>query len=578
MTRDPRRPEASIDDAAIEDLVREVAAGWTMPPVRLDAPSWRDRIRSPRARRIESGRAWLGRAGRAATAAVALTVVAAVAAVLIQTRPPAVPGKSGDPSSPPTPGTSAPAFTPLPKLLLDGDLPSPTRVVVQNDRGDFTLVDLETGVAAGNLTGAAYGSAVQERADGTLLCLCVKTSDFVNGQPTQAEVSIDRFGRGGELTGTTAITSLSGEPDPRDGAIPERPAHVTFWASFSEGGRYGFVGWSARAHPVWRSGIIVMDLAEGREVSRLDLPDASTGEGDTRRVVFGPSIVGAATGDALVLARESYSWSPPGSLGENFDQEAEVFRAEFGTGAFSNLAPGDASGCGERILRAGAAAGDRWWIACQRYSTSDVVVRRFDATGTRLGDTPVAAGFGVDGDMTAPSPDGGSLYVWNPTGAVLTRVDLATGEKAEGRGPTARAEAGPLLALGRWLAPPVMAKTFLDGGVVVSPDGTRVYAAGLDPDAAADDLAGSAGIFVFDAASLESLDRWAPTADFVSIAISADGRYVYAAGMPGFDADGTRRPAMSASITVFATSDGSVRLIAGQLGGSLMTFVRPILD
>lgn len=578
MTRDPRRPETPIDDAAIEELVREATAGWTMPPVRLDAPSWRDRVRSPRARRIESARAWLGRAGRAATAAVALTVVAAVAAVLIQTRPPALPGKSGDPSTAPTPGTSAPAFTPLPKLLLDGELPSPSRVVVRTDRGDFALVDLETGQSGGKLTGATDGSAVQERADGSLLCLCVKTSGFVNGQPTHAEVSVDRFDSSGKLTGTTSITSLSGEPDPRDGAIPERPAHVTFWASVSEGGRYGFVGWSARAHPVWRSGIIVIDLVDDREVSRFDLPDASTGEGDTRRVVFGPRVVGAATGDALAIAREWYSWSPPGSLGENFRQETEVFRADIGGGAFSNLAPVDASSCGERVLRAGATTGDRWWIACQRYSTSDVVVRRFDATGARLGDTSVAAGFGVDGDMTAVGPDGRTLFVWNPTGAVLTRVDLSTGETAEGRGETARLDGGPLLALGEWLAPPVAAKTFLDGGVVVSPDGARVYAAGLDPDAAVSDLAGSAGILVFDAASLEHLARWTPTADFVSIAISADGRYVYAAGMPGFDADGTQRPATPASITVFATADGSVRLIAGQLGFDLMTFVRQTLD
>jgi hypothetical protein len=217
-------------------------------------------------------------------------------------------------------------------------------------------------------------------------------------------------------------------------------------------------------------------------------------------------------------------------------------------------------------------------MACTRFSTSAVVVRRFDAAGTRLGDTSAPGGFGVDGDLTAPSPDGRSLFVWNPTGALLTRIDLASGEKTEGRGATARVESGPLTALGEWLAPPVAAKTFLAGGIVVSRDGSRVYAAGLDPDAAIEETPGSAGIFVFDAASLQSLGRWDPTADFVSIAASADGRFVYAAGMPGIDAQGTARPAVQASITVFDTTDGTTRLIAGQLGGDLMTFVAPTLD
>jgi hypothetical protein len=588
MTGDPRRPDPKpagrparlepIDDAAIQELVRDAAHAWTMPAVRLDAPSWRDRVRSPRARRLDAARGWLGRVGQAATGAIALTVVAALAAVLI-TRPPGDPGSSGDTSGPPgSPRPTGVAVTPLPKLHLEGDLPDPSLVLVKTDGGDFALVDLETGRSGGDLTGAEYGSAVQVRVDGSLMCLCVKLSGNVNGSATHAEVTLDRFDRTGKLTSTVSVAALDGEPDPRDGPIPERPPHLSFWTSFSEGGHYGFIGWSIRAHPVWRSGITVIDLVDGREVGRFELPEGTSGEGETRRVVLAPRVVGSAGGSSVTIAREWYEWSPPESLGENFRQGTEVFRADFAGGSFANLAPVDASGCGERVLRAGATADDRYWIACTRFATSAVVVRRFDGAGGKLGDTSVHGGLGVDGDVTAVSPDRSKLFVWNAISSVLTRVDLASGETAEGRGPTAAVDPGPLAAFGDWLAPPVAAKTFLDGGVVVSPDGSRVFATGVDPGAADHDTGGSSGVFAFDAVSLESLGRWTPTADFVSLAISPDGRYLYAAGLPGVGADGTPRPAQQASITVFDTADGTPRLIAGQLGGDLLTFVSPTLE
>jgi hypothetical protein len=53
---------------------------------------------------------------------------------------------------------------------------------------------------------------------------------------------------------------------------------------------------------------------------------------------------------------------------------------------------------------------------------------------------------------------------------------------------------------------------------------------------------------------------------------------VYAAGLPGLDAGGTPRAGQQASITVHSADDGSIRLIAGQLGLELITFVAPTLD
>jgi hypothetical protein len=580
MTRDPRRPSRlePIDDAAIEELVRDVASGWTMPAVRLDAPSWRDRVRSPGARRVDAVRGWLLRVGQAATAAVVLTVVGALVAVML-VRGPDTPGSTPGPTDGgPAPGPSSTAFTPRDTLIIKGDVPNPSTVLVELEQGNFGLVDLETGGRTPVPTGAAYGSVVQWRADGTLLCVCVKVGSMANTQPTAAEITIDRFQADGTLTSSFPAANLVGEPDPRDGTLAERPPHVTFDLQVSEGGRFAIIGWSVRQHPVWQSGITIVDLADGREVSRIALPDSPSGEGDTRRVVWAPRLLSSGADGSVAIAREWYSWSPPTSQGGDYRQDTDVFRADLAGGVLSNPEPLlGAAGCGERVIRAGSTSAGSW-IVCARGFSNTLVVRRFDAAGAHAGDNTLAGPVGVDGDLVALSPDGDTLFAWNPVTAQLASIDLATGEQRASAAAATSATPAPLVAIGDWLAPRAAAKSFLQSGIVVSPDGTRVYAAGIVGGEELDGMAGSSGVFVFDAASLTSLGRWEPTADFVSLAVSADGRYVYAAGLARFDASGTQRATQQASITVFAAADGEVQLIAGRLGFDFLTFATPILD
>ena len=181
---------------------------------------------------------------------------------------------------------------------------------------------------------------------------------------------------------------------------------------------------------------------------------------------------------------------------------------------------------------------------------------------------------GDTGSTSAVSPDGRALFLWNPSGRALTRVDLVSGEVRTG---TATAAApGPLAAIGRWLVPSAEAKVLLSAAIAVSPDGSRVYALGITGGARGDAFAGSAGILVFDASSLTVLATWPPTADFVSVAVSADGRSVYAAGSPRFGADG-RATSQPASVTVFDAATGNVRLIAGELGRAMLLFPSTIL-
>jgi hypothetical protein len=233
-----------------------------------------------------------------------------------------------------------------------------------------------------------------------------------------------------------------------------------------------------------------------------------------------------------------------------------------------------AGGCPEGQAATGFTPDDRVWLACWS-GNARLSVRRLDLDGSLRGETPVEQS-GVDGATWLATPDGQAVYFWAPGTRVLSRLDLATGLVTSGTAPapTGTVVSGPLAGLGRWLAPPATAKVFLRPGLALSPDGSRLYALGVASEAGG--MAGSTGVFSFDATSLAPLGNWPPTADFISLAISRDGRFVYAAGAPGVDASG-QQSAFSASITVYDTGDGSVRLVAGQLAHDDVSFPAPIL-
>lgn len=577
----PPVPGGPLDDAAIAQLVREVADGWTLPPQRLDAPSWRDRVRSDRTRRLSSAGGWFARVGQAATAAIALTVVGALLAVLI-TRPPQDPAASPVPSAGSTPRATEPLASLLPLHYRDGELPDPSIVLVQQEGGDFALVNLADGTIGDGITGTPFGSQVRVRADGKLVCLCIKESGTVGGSPTRIDVSFDVFDADGRSLSSVAVESRTGVPDPRDAdsIILERPPHVQVGLGFSADGRYGFVGWTFRDHPAWRNGVTVVDLQDGSVVSRMDLPDGTTGDGDARRVVDAPRVVGSNGANGLLVARGGYEWSPATSEDPNYLFESDLFLAKFANGQLSDAAamPLAAEECGRNVQRAGPLADGGTWLSCTSAIAPVTIVRRLSADGGLKSNVGIPADEGIDGETTALSPDGSALFVWDPSTASITRIDLATGERTDGSGLSALVDDGPLAAFGRWLAPAAAAKSFLRGAIVVSPDGTRIYAVGIKEGVGASDQSGSAGVFVFDAASLDLIAIWQPTADFVSLALSADGRYAYVAGLPGVDALGRVQREQKASITVFETSTGSIRLIAGALDGDMITFATPTLD
>jgi len=575
MTRDERTAHP-IDDDDVARLVREVAAGWVMPPVRLDQPGWRERIRSPRARRTAGATGLLGRLGQAGAAAVALTIAATLAAVYLTGRPGPEAGKSNPPSTSPTDHSvvapPGPEATPLPKLYLLGTSPAPTRVVVQGEDGEFSIADLSTGTLGSELTASSYGSRVRRAPNGDLVCLCMSADGAVYGQYTHMKATIERFDASGKTTSRDVVLDVSGAPDPRYEQVPEQPGHVSTVVSFSADGRYAYVGWSARAHPSWRSGIVVVALDDGTIVQRLDLPATSDGTLDLGVFVDAPRVVGQA-GNRAIIDRPKYSWGPVTAANAAYTPGRDVLSATVDAGgALGEASPlAGAATCGDDVTLAGPLPAGGVWLSCPHYDGSVLTtIRRLRADGTIAGDTSIYSSF-VEGSTSAVSPDGTRLYIWDPIGLELNRVDLATGETTKAKAPAPTSMLDPLSAFGRWLAPSTFAKMFLQPGVALSPDGSRLYGIGIVGDPAAHDLSSSAGIVVFDTAAMTALGRWAPTADYTSLAVSADGSFVYAAGLPGVNGAGMP-VSQGASITVFNAGDGSIRLIAGDLGRQMLSF------
>ncbi len=239
-------------------------------------------------------------------------------------------------------------------------------------------------------------------------------------------------------------------------------------------------------------------------------------------------------------------------------------------------------------------AGDAAWtaaavfaIVCSGESSSGVL--RYDPTGRDLGavDLAVETGGGqwpaMAGTAVADVPTG-TLYLWEPFIRRLVAVDTIAGRVARSTTIDAGAAAvgGPIDALAALarralglLVPAVSAKVYLAPAVALAPDGATLYLLGTEATSFESGGSGSLGVVVIGAADLGVRARWTPTTDLRSIAVSADGRYVLAAGAPGVDASGAEAP-WEASITAWDAASGEVRAIAGRLGTTWVELVQPL--
>ncbi|MBI3744935.1 MAG: DUF5110 domain-containing protein, partial [Chloroflexi bacterium] len=396
---------ASPDDAEISRLVRDVAGAWEMPPVRLDQPGWRDRARSPRARRAAFLRGTAGRLGRAAGGAIVLTVAAAVLGVWL-TRPsgPASPsqGPGRSPSGTARPEPSRVAASQLPKLLVNGDMPSPS-LLIASIESTFSLVDLATGTVGQTFGQGQWGTDVRRAPNGVLYCICIGADGYESGSFTRMTVTWNRYDATGSVTGSAPVGDFVGSPDPRDVGVTEQAQHVAVHVSYTADPSIAFVGWTVHAHPAWRSGLDLVDVTTGAVLQRFSLPDDADGTETTRTGVDAPRVIGSIGGGRLAVARPTYRWSPPGAVNPNYLFSTDTFVVTFDGARLSGADTlAVASGCGGNVSEAGEVAGGAWWLACASVDGGQSVLRRVGADGRILGDTLVSGIVDV-GDPSATS-------------------------------------------------------------------------------------------------------------------------------------------------------------------------------
>jgi hypothetical protein len=573
-TKGPTEP----DDERLATLMRATAEDWRLPPQRLDQPTWRDRVGGRSARRP----GWLVRlAGPAMAAVVATVVVAFVAVWLTAPRTDrAIVGKSPGATSiaPSASASSRPVASALPTLFQAGDLPQPARVMVRSDAA-YQIADLATGTFSTLSIGSHSGpTTVLARPGGGWVCICADWTGTVDGRPSGVAVTILTVDASGATASTTPLRTLKGEADPAL-SVASQPELVDTRAITSPDGQYAFVGWSAKAGAGgWNAGIDVVDLGTASVVGSLGLdvaePAGAAGRPSTR---IAPRVAISPSGLQVLVSSFWYVEDPSPTPPSGTDH----WSAAFDRGVVGSLAPVGATtgqACGE--FDSGLIDATSYYALCWT-PAGKLMLERTGLDGKPVDTTEVPP---IDARL-----DGGSLvarlgnrlFLWDPLGAKLTRFDLRTGvmDSATATAAVPSTALDDLAALGRqiggWMAPSAMAKALLQPAVVISTDGTTVYAIGID-SLNGGDTDGSSGVFAFNTTSLRMVGHWAATADFISLAVSRDGRFVYAAGQAGRDAAG-HDANVAASITVYDTTDGSVRLIAGRLGSGLLLFPGPVV-
>ena len=468
--------------------------------------------------------------------------------------------------------TTGPSATAFSKVLLNGDLPQPSSVLLRVGDG-YAVADLATGSLGPSFDGATALSDVRRLADGTYACLCVTMDGDVNGSPTHAVVELRRYDAKCGLTDTVGVGDYTGSLDPRPAARMDQPPNVDVAVRYAPDETLGYVGWSLRDGGRWKGGILLVDLETGAVTGRVGLPDISIGPDDQPVNVMAARVAVGPGGDVALVSRPTYSVEHASgayhSGTEHYLMPASG-RSQATATPFAVDRP-----CDDGEADAGLTDGRLAWFLCWSSDGGRLTVRRVPEDGGSVPDIQVDA----TGEGGTWAVSGSSIYFWTPVSRTIDRVDLLTGETSSGSAPaptaTDRSRPDPIGALGRWLAPSASAKVFLEPGIVVAPGtGSVVYALGIGTEDPAQPR--STGVFVFDRRTLEPLGHWAPTADFVSLAVSADGRFVYAAGasQAGIDIPQTMH---GASVTVYDASDGSVRSIAGQLDPLDVQFTSPYL-
>lgn len=472
------------------------------------------------------------------------------------------PGQTARPTRRPTP-TPKRLATPLPTLEVNGtDRPSERRLVNGNGQ---EILDVGSGTLRS--FGRTYEDLLWPDED-EFVCVCLVRAQGVN-TTTEVTLQFGRFDLAGRRLVERDLVTLEGI-----GAVPEMTEGFNVSATMDASGGHLFVVDVVRTPPVWIVELHIVDLDTGRLLDSAVI-DTFPVDLEEPRPSASPRLVGSVP-DGRFAWVNTVAAAPDGGSVFVTVAQSEV-RGEVWTSRnlewFVPIRDGKA-GDPLPMPEDARLAPDRWCIGRPMFTDAELLVqvcgppptsndgsfwtvRRVTTSGELLGDLPIGAAR-ADGSPAAPLVDRArrAVYLWDAFRHLVSRVDIDTGRAREGvvdesvlrgdRSPSGRG----------WIG--------VDPGIVFSADGTRLYALGLE--AGTGNAGRPTGIWVFDADTLEVLDHWQPRALLTSLAVSADGRFVYAAGAAGYDADGHENERWPASLTVYNATTGEIAVLHGAIG------------
>jgi hypothetical protein len=527
---------------------------------------------------------WRGRSSSlVAVGLVAFVAVAVVLGAMSDDRRPSSAGPIAVVSSRPTASSPRPTArptrsreplaTPLPEReVLGGQIPTERRLVYA---AGLELLDLATGSLTPFTPQLDFPVASLPNSD--VVCACV-VRDFAANDGRGS--SLLRFGRY-EQTGKPILERDLQSFDEAV-AVPDMTEGFNVAASLDPDGKTLNVLVVERRPPIWTIGLRVIDVETGTvrtsvEIGQVpvDLDDAQPSP--SASPTPGPN---QPPRDGIFLWAESVA-AAPGARSVFVSVGRSEVRNDNWTGrTLEWMVDLDPDGEPTAIpVEAGATLVPNGWcvsppafvdaaMLVQVCATpaepvpGAVVLRRIGPDGTSLGavtvDLPAFNGaypmsFLVDRSARA-------AYLWQLQRHVLARVDVDSGVVTDTTVPESLLpEARPSFES------PGYGRGYMvgDPGMVLSADGRRVFAVGIISPRG--DASGQpSGVWVFDSASLELLDHWEPRAFLTSLAISGDGRFLYAASAAGIDVDGRENP-WPATVTVYDAATGEIQVVYGQV-------------
>jgi hypothetical protein len=521
---------------------------------------------------------WRGRSsGLIAAGLIGFIAIGVILGTAFKDTGPTRPGvaEASPSSGQPTPGTTespAPSRTPraTPPAAVEivgGRIPTEQRFVYANG---LEVLDLSTGILTSSLS-SSYEQfpATNDEA----VCACI-----VRG--TTTEVRFNLFDLTGKPLADTKLLTL-------DHVVPvgDMTEGFNVVATFDRANDRLFVLLALRRPPVWTVELVGVDATTGNIIDTavldtfpvdIESPSSSPSPSPSARQDGSPpdgvyvwaEAITASTNGSVLLA--SASWAEV--RGGNWTNKRSEWMVPIRRGTIRNpiaftgdAALGPDAGC---FARPSFLDANQLVEAC---GTSDPTtggtryfVRRVTSTGESLGDVPLPASRPGNRFPTAIlDRPGRRLFVWDLASHELARVGLD-----DGRVDTS--------AVSLTMLPPdrraVDGQGYFgaDPGLVLSPDGARLYAIGLGRGGF--QSGSTTGVWIFDATTMELVDHWEARALLTSIAISDDGAFVYATGAPGHDAQGSETP-WPASLTVYDAATGEIQVVYGAIGnGSWLTF------